>query len=354
MKINEVIRKYRKEANFTQEQIANYLGVTAPAVNKWENDISCPDITLLAPLARILKIDVDTLLSFNEELTKLEISQRVAEISELVQKEGFEKAFKKGEQLIREYPKCDALILPIAQILNAFLKIQGVKDAAQYEVRIMQWYELAATSDQQEIVSTATAALVSKYMEKEAFDRAQQLLDKIPPLGFDKQISQAMLYEKQGNIEAAHEVYEQMLLKDVNEISSIIQFQLGLLIKEEAFEIAERYVRIGKEVAELFDLGTYNAYVPELYVATKKRDVNRSLDALEKVVKGLDTVSNFTRSDLYAHMKLRESVSLEFLRNMIRRGLERDTEIDFLRAEPRFKMIIKLLGSPLTEELVVK
>ncbi|PKM48994.1 MAG: hypothetical protein CVV02_18010 [Firmicutes bacterium HGW-Firmicutes-7] len=49
MKINEVIRKYRKEANFTQEQIANYLGVTAPAVNKWENDISCPDIT------RILK-----------------------------------------------------------------------------------------------------------------------------------------------------------------------------------------------------------------------------------------------------------------------------------------------------------
>ncbi len=36
MKINEVIKKYRKEANLTLEQIANYLGVTAPAVNKWE------------------------------------------------------------------------------------------------------------------------------------------------------------------------------------------------------------------------------------------------------------------------------------------------------------------------------
>lgn len=37
MKIGEVIRKYRKEKDLTQEQMANYLGVSAPAVNKWEN-----------------------------------------------------------------------------------------------------------------------------------------------------------------------------------------------------------------------------------------------------------------------------------------------------------------------------
>ena len=40
MKINEIIRKYRKEQDLTQEQIANYLGVTAPAVNKWEKGVS--------------------------------------------------------------------------------------------------------------------------------------------------------------------------------------------------------------------------------------------------------------------------------------------------------------------------
>lgn len=37
MKIGEIIRKYRKEKNLTQEEMANRLGVTAPAVNKWEN-----------------------------------------------------------------------------------------------------------------------------------------------------------------------------------------------------------------------------------------------------------------------------------------------------------------------------
>lgn len=39
MKIHEIIRKYRKEACLTQEQVANYLGVTAPAVNKWERGV---------------------------------------------------------------------------------------------------------------------------------------------------------------------------------------------------------------------------------------------------------------------------------------------------------------------------
>ena len=37
MQIAEVIRTYRKKLNLTQEEMANRLGVSAPAVNKWEN-----------------------------------------------------------------------------------------------------------------------------------------------------------------------------------------------------------------------------------------------------------------------------------------------------------------------------
>ena len=51
-----VIKKYRKEAGMTQEEMANRLGVTTPAVNKWENSNSKPDIELLAPIARLLDI----------------------------------------------------------------------------------------------------------------------------------------------------------------------------------------------------------------------------------------------------------------------------------------------------------
>ena len=60
MQIGEIIRKYRKEKNFSQEEMANRLGVSAPAVNKWENGNTMPDIMLLSPIARLLGISMDS------------------------------------------------------------------------------------------------------------------------------------------------------------------------------------------------------------------------------------------------------------------------------------------------------
>ena len=54
--------------------MAQALGVSGPAVNKWERGACCPDLALLAPLARLLDTDLNTLLSFREELTGVEIA----------------------------------------------------------------------------------------------------------------------------------------------------------------------------------------------------------------------------------------------------------------------------------------
>ena len=73
MKINEIIKKKRITLGMTQEQVADYLGVSTPAVNKWEKGGCCPDITILPALARLLKADLNTLLSFNDDLSEKEI-----------------------------------------------------------------------------------------------------------------------------------------------------------------------------------------------------------------------------------------------------------------------------------------
>ena len=52
----------RKRLGLTQDQLAEKLGVTPQAVSKWENDQSCPDITVLPLLADIFEITVDALL----------------------------------------------------------------------------------------------------------------------------------------------------------------------------------------------------------------------------------------------------------------------------------------------------
>ena len=40
MQIGEKIRNYRKTVGLTQEQVADYLDVSTPAVNKWEKGVS--------------------------------------------------------------------------------------------------------------------------------------------------------------------------------------------------------------------------------------------------------------------------------------------------------------------------
>ena len=56
MKINDVIRTKRLELGMTQEQVALRLGVSTPAVNKWERGASYPDITLIPQRQIIAKI----------------------------------------------------------------------------------------------------------------------------------------------------------------------------------------------------------------------------------------------------------------------------------------------------------
>ena len=69
--IGNRIQKFRKEKGLTQEELAEKLGVSSQAVSKWENDASCPDISLLPQLCRILGITTDELLSGKTETVTL-------------------------------------------------------------------------------------------------------------------------------------------------------------------------------------------------------------------------------------------------------------------------------------------
>ncbi|MEA4970974.1 MAG: helix-turn-helix domain-containing protein [Candidatus Pelethousia sp.] len=62
MTIGKKIMSLRKEAGLTQEQLAEKLGISPQAVSKWENGISCPDISILPTLASLFHVTVDDLL----------------------------------------------------------------------------------------------------------------------------------------------------------------------------------------------------------------------------------------------------------------------------------------------------
>lgn len=78
MTIGERIKELRKKNDLTQEKLADYLCVSYQAVSKWECGLSCPDFSMIVPLAKLLHVTTDELLGMNE----VEASERRAELDE--------------------------------------------------------------------------------------------------------------------------------------------------------------------------------------------------------------------------------------------------------------------------------
>lgn len=81
------IAMLRRQKELRQEDLAQMLEVSPQAVSKWENDQTCPDITLLPRLAEILGVTVDELLSGKTEVqpaVKLESVQQRKDIKDMI------------------------------------------------------------------------------------------------------------------------------------------------------------------------------------------------------------------------------------------------------------------------------
>lgn len=107
MTIGDVIKKYRKDKGMTQEEMAARIGVTAPAVNKWEKGVTLPDAALLAPVARLLGITTDELLSFKDDLTDEELNQYLSALQGDLESRDFHDVFLSVKGKIEEYPNCE-------------------------------------------------------------------------------------------------------------------------------------------------------------------------------------------------------------------------------------------------------
>lgn len=65
MTFGEKLSKSRKENNYTQEQLADILGVSRQTISKWESDIAYPETDKLIKIGKLFKCSMDYLLNDN-------------------------------------------------------------------------------------------------------------------------------------------------------------------------------------------------------------------------------------------------------------------------------------------------
>ena len=252
MIINQIIREKRKELSLTQEQIADFLGVSTPAVNKWEKGSTYPDITLLPALARLFKIDLNTLMSFNDNLTDIEIENFIDEVDQSVREQGYDAAFQKAISKIHEYPTCENLIYSVILYLEGVLALYNVSENPKYRETYETFYKRLATSENPEIRDTATSMLISYARNRGDFSRAEELINALPFSTIDKEEQTAILYQQQERYQDAEKIWEHRILKCVTQIQTALVNMLETALLEKRQNDADFFADMYEAVTRQF------------------------------------------------------------------------------------------------------
>lgn len=344
MRINEIIKEKRNAQGLTQEQVAMYLGVSTPAVNKWEKGTCYPDITLLPALARLLKVDLNTLLSFKEDLSEQEIGVFVNDLVKIANNDGFHVAFEKAMDKIYEYPTCDKLILTVSIVMQGSMYMFGADDKEKYEKQIEEFYIKLTRSDDIEIRNQALSMLINIYLGRKEYEKAQECVDKLPNITYDKKALQGNIYKKSNEFQKAAEIFEQKLLSATTDIYISLISMLEIALKEGCNEDAKYFAEVIDKTTKLYDLCEYNSYSGYFEVYKAEKDVENFLLVLNKILDVMGKKWEPSKSKLYKHIKSKgdeEGFNEQLLSNFVNiLKNDSDGELDFLKDNDGFHELL--------------
>ena len=128
MSIGTTVKRLRRERDITQEQLAEYLGITSRAVSQWECDRTAPDISQIPALCHIFDVSADVLLGIDIEKQKEEIEACLSRAREATHVGRFEESVEILREGNRRFPKAYAMMERLADAIICVHSRKGIKD----------------------------------------------------------------------------------------------------------------------------------------------------------------------------------------------------------------------------------
>ena len=351
MRIHEIIKERRKAQGMTQEQAALRLGISASAFNKWERGTTYPDITILPALARLLEVDLNTLLSFQEELTDKEIALWTNQITDRMLNNGFLAGYEKAVEKIKEYPNSGSLLYTFAATLESGLYFFGEGLPEEEKERFLEelesFYVRAAGSKEEWVRTQANTMLASKLMNRGEFVEAEERIRLLPESSMtDKRQLLARLYYRTGRYEEAAKLIENKILSASGEIFSSLLLLLEIAVKEGRFQDAEYLSEKACSTVQLYEMWEYSSYISEFQLAVALKDKERCIRVLGKMLPALEKEWRPGDYCLYNHIGDKESKERrqsfrQQMKRQIVKALQDDGEMGFLKEEKAFQSLLK-------------
>lgn len=292
MSIGTTIKKLRRERDMTQEQLAEYLGISACAISQWECDRTAPDISQIPLLVRIFGITSDELLGISDLNKEAEIERLYDEINELIRVGKHREGFELSEKAHRMYP--DNYKLMYTYSLNfayvyydkSFPDDKKEKILAEC-IKLLESIMAGCTDD--DLRRKSTSRIIWMYRESGEIDKAKEIVRKFPRMLDSYEFLRVSISKGDERIEAHTDLlYYGVIQHLVNAMLRNYEDSSGkrFFTASESCELHKKQIELLKLIFEDGDLGFYfgesfesHRYVAEYYA--KQGDAENALLYLE-------------------------------------------------------------------------
>lgn len=190
MTFGQRLKDYRKKEGWTQQELADILGISTQAISRWETDTGMPDISQIVPLASALNISTDILLGVVNKNVDKEFDIVYQKCMEIETRNPFQwpphpSDAEKGFRLMYDYflshptdPRAAKYLLDLSELywgkLNSFDEILSIKECERFANCIYRF------SDDADLHAEAHFLIASVYMRSGEKGCAYEALSHIP------------------------------------------------------------------------------------------------------------------------------------------------------------------------------
>ncbi len=299
IRIGRNVAKWRREKGITQEELAGYLGVSKPAVSKWESGQSFPDILLLPTLAAFFNQSVDALLGYEAQMESADIKNLYRRLSDNFATEPFDAVYARCEETIHAYYSCWELLFAIAELLVNHAPLAGgpertaalYKEAAGLFERVE--HESEDTVLARQALSMRAYCAIARGCPAEAID----LLGGTEELPISTGQLLAQAYAMKGETDRAKDTMQSMMYRQVIGLFGAFPSLMGLYAGEpdRLDACMEKALALGRTFdLERMQPTTYcTLYLTAAALYAGQGNRNKALDLLEAYAELL------TRGDIF-------------------------------------------------------
>lgn len=178
--LSENLVRLRHKKKLTQEEVADFMGVTKASVSKWEKGQNTPDLLLIPRLAAFFDVTVDELIGYEAQLSPEQIRRQYAELSRGFACLPFSAALEKARDLAHRYYACYPFLLQLCVLYwNHFMLAETKEEREQLLQEAVGWCDRILENCSE--VGVCSDALILKAGLNLQLGKAAEAIEDLEP-----------------------------------------------------------------------------------------------------------------------------------------------------------------------------